>query len=205
MDKMSEIKFKELEKEINRSAKEEDIKFIHFPLEISKIRTRLLLLSSITIIGIYFDININPKALGFEFNDTENQNFPIMLFFLISIIYLLIYFMWNIIDYIGEHKIRNISKRAFGSIYGEDAEPVDSLTTAVNSFIEYLTEFLRKQNVSDTTKHNFKVSYKRMGIYTRGLSIFNKSQLLRFYFIEVGLPFVLSVVALIMIVMNLLH
>ena len=52
---------------------------------------------------------------------------------------------------------------------------------------------------------SFEVSYKRMGVYARGLSIFNKSQLLRFYFIEVGLPCSLSAVALIMIVMNLLR
>ncbi|MDE0092247.1 MAG: hypothetical protein OXN83_03050 [Oligoflexia bacterium] len=73
MDKVSEVKFEDLEKEINRAAKEEEIKFISIPLEISKIRTRLLLLSSITIIGIYFNIKINPSVLGLEFNNLEKS------------------------------------------------------------------------------------------------------------------------------------
>lgn len=72
MDKVSEVTFEDLEKEINRAAKEEEIKFIRFPMEIYKIRTRLLLLSSIIIIGIYFDIKTNPSVLGFEFNNLEN-------------------------------------------------------------------------------------------------------------------------------------
>ena len=200
MDKVSEVKFEELEKEINRAAKEEEIKFIRVPLEISKIRTRLLLLSSIAIIGIHFNIKMNPSVLGFEFNNLENQNAPIIIFFLISLLYLLIYFIWNVIDYIVEYKIKNISKRRLGFFPGEYPEPVSSLTQAINSFIKYLKEFLNSQNISSATKDNFEVSYKRMGVYAKGLSIFNKSQLLRFWFIELGIPVILSFVAIIMII-----
>ena len=200
MDKVSEVKFEELEKEINRAAKEEEIKFIRVPLEISKIRTRLLLLSSIAIIGIHFNIKMNPSVLGFEFNNLKNQNAPIIIFFLISLLYLLIYFIWNVIDYIVEYKIKNISKRRFGFFPGEYPEPVSSLTQAINSFIKYLKEFLNRQDISSATKENFEVSYKRMGVYAKGLSIFNKSQLLRFWFIELGIPVILSFVAIIMII-----
>ena len=111
---------------------------------------------------------------GFEFNKPENQNTPIMIFLLMSLLYLLIYFIWNIIDYVVEYKVRNISKRGLGTICGEDAEPTESLTEAINSFIKYLKEFLNNQNISSATKNNFEVSYKRMGIYAKGLSIFNK-------------------------------
>ena len=204
MNKESEIKFKELEKRINEATKEQEIKFIRFPLHISKIRTRLLLLSSITIIGIYFGIEINPEALGFGFKNLKDQGFPIMIFLLISLIYFLIYFIWNIADYIVEYSIGNISKRAFGSFYGEDAKPEETLTGAINSFIQYLKDFLNNQNMPDGVKNNFKLYYLKIGIYNKGLSIFNKSQLLRFYIIEIGLPLCLSTIAIIMIISNLL-
>lgn len=201
MDKKNQISFEELEDVIRKFTNEGDIKFIRFPLTISKIRTRLLLLSSITIIGIYFNIEMNPKVLGFEFNNSMgNQNFPIMVFFLISLVYLSAYFIWNVIDYVVEYKIGNISNRGFGSIPGEVAKPTESLAEAINSFINYLKEFFNNQNISEAAKRNFETSYIRMGIYAKGLSIFNKSQLLRFYFIEVGLPCVLSVVAIAMII-----
>ncbi|MDE0092248.1 MAG: hypothetical protein OXN83_03055 [Oligoflexia bacterium] len=123
-----------------------------------------------------------------------------MIFFLISLLYLLIYFIWSIIDYIVEYKIKNISKRRFGFFPGEYPEPVSSLTQAIDSFIKYLKEFLNNKNISSAVKGNFEVSYKRMGIYAKDLSIFNKSQLLRFYLIEVGLPLFLSVIAIGMII-----
>lgn len=198
-----EIKFKELEKEINRTAIKEKIQFIQLPLEITKVRTRLLLLSSITIIGLAFNIEINPQTLGFKFNNEESQNFPIIAFLLISLLYLLIYFIWNVIDYISEYKIRAISKRAFGSFQADNAKPEDTLMEAVNSFINYLNEFFNKKNIPSAVKNNFEVSYKRMGIYAKGLSIFKKSQLLRFYFLEIGLPLFLSATAIIMIMFSL--
>ena len=199
MNTESHMKFKELEEEINRAAREEEIKFIQFPVEISKTRTRLLFLSSVAITGLYFNIQIDPKILGFEFNNIKNQSVPIMVFFLISLMYLLIHFVWNVIDYANEHKIKILSNRSFGFLTSS-VNPENTLTTAINAFIQYLKEFLDNQNISSATKENFEVSYKRIGIYAKGLAVFKKSQLIRFYLIEVGLPLFLSLVAIIMII-----